>query len=57
MKVKEYICIIREQGGIMHITGQFKIPPKKKFKDIKSRLVAGRALNNAKTGEIVMVKT
>jgi hypothetical protein len=56
MKVKEYICIIEECGGMMRITGQFKVPAKENSKKIKSEIIAGRALTSAKPGEIVMVR-
>lgn len=53
MKVKEYILVIREEGGIMHITGQFKVPTKiNKDKE----LISGIAMHNAKAGDIVMVR-
>lgn len=53
MKIKEYVVIIEEQGGILRITGQFKIPNKLN-KD--KNLLVGRALHSAKAGEIVTIR-
>jgi len=53
VKIKEYILVIEEAGGMMRIKGQFKVPNKT---NLSKQMFSGIALTNAKAGEVVMVK-
>ena len=55
MKIKEYILVLEEAGGMMRIKGQFMVPSKKGY-NLDKDIVAGRALNDCKAGDIVMIQ-